>query len=243
MIKSFLLHRGYDVLTACDGKEALNVINATPPDLMVLDLAMPTKDGFDVYAEIFTHNGHPKFPVIVMTAYEELKGIFSKIGTSAFLSKPFELEELLNQIRMIFHKAEQPQVLLIDRINNPCTAEIAGILKEKGYVTAVVETVANVKKMLHATAPDFILMEYLQEEIPGDELIRVIRETQSQSPILSKKKIWVVVYSYSGMDYREKSLRASADQYLGKPVSIEAFVKAIHVCEIQKKQEALRHVA
>ena len=86
-------------------------------------------------------------------------------------------------------------------------------------------------------------MEYLQEEMHGDELIRIIREIQSQSPVLSKKKIWIVVYSYSGMDYREKSLRASADQYLGKPAAFEAFVKAIHVCEIQKKQEGLRHVA
>ena len=72
---------------------------------------------------------------------------------------------------------------------------------------------------------DYILMEYEQNFMEGDAMIREMRAC-SGAPL--------IVYSYSGMDFREKSLAAGASVYLGKPQNSSAIVTAIREFEIEK---------
>jgi two-component system KDP operon response regulator KdpE len=91
---------GYEVLTAKNGQEALEVVQSQEPDLMVLDLVMPKMDGFEVLKELRTFS---QIPVIVLSARDadadKIKGLRS--GADDYLSKPFNSDELVARIEAV----------------------------------------------------------------------------------------------------------------------------------------------
>ena len=78
---------GYDLVTASDGMEALDVIKENKPDIVVLDYMMPKMDGVATLKEI--RKADEKLPVIMFTAYPDVKIIkgTEKLGISAFIPK------------------------------------------------------------------------------------------------------------------------------------------------------------
>lgn len=96
-----LLHSGYQVETAEDGKKGLELIKKNSYSLILLDLMMPKISGEDVCKEIRKKSN---VPIIILTAKDET---FSKInlldlGADDYITKPFHLGELLARIRVIF---------------------------------------------------------------------------------------------------------------------------------------------
>jgi CheY-like chemotaxis protein len=86
---------------ASDGQDALNKVNANPPDLILLDIMMPKMSGFEVCKRI---KGDPKtadIPIIMVTALTEFGDIERAIecGTDDFLSKPVNKLELLTRVK------------------------------------------------------------------------------------------------------------------------------------------------
>ncbi len=85
---------GYEVLEAQDGKSALEIVNESPPDLMILDHKMPAPDGMEVLRRVRSKN--LLFPVIMLTAHGNVALAVEamKAGATEYLTKPFDLEEL-----------------------------------------------------------------------------------------------------------------------------------------------------
>ena len=96
---------GYEVLTAFDGKEALAVFEAENPDILILDLMLPEKDGFHVLKEL--REKGVTTPVLIMTAKESLddKGHGFELGADDYLTKPFYLEELKMRIQALLKRS------------------------------------------------------------------------------------------------------------------------------------------
>ncbi|MBI2852469.1 MAG: response regulator transcription factor [Chloroflexi bacterium] len=96
---------GYDVLTARDGVEALELVQAHEPDLVVLDILMPKKDGFETLKELRTFS---KIPVIILSArgsnFDKVKGL--SLGADDYLEKPFSPDELLARIEAVRRRAQ-----------------------------------------------------------------------------------------------------------------------------------------
>jgi len=86
------------VAEATNGNDAVNLFFESAPDLLLLDLAMPKKDGLTVLKEIIEKN--PKAKVVLITASDDQKIINQclEIGASSYISKPFDFKEVLNQI-------------------------------------------------------------------------------------------------------------------------------------------------
>jgi DNA-binding response OmpR family regulator len=91
---------GYKVLTASNGFEALEQVEAQEPDLVVLDVVMPKKDGFETLKEL---RAFSSVPVIILSAKEtdtdKIKGL--ELGADDYLAKPFSPEELAARIEAI----------------------------------------------------------------------------------------------------------------------------------------------
>jgi len=89
----------YNILTAENGKIAVEILESTPLDLVVTDLRMPEMDGFELLAYMSTN--FPSIPVIVMSAFgtQEIKDRLGPIGTLGFLDKPVDFKKLTNLIR------------------------------------------------------------------------------------------------------------------------------------------------
>ncbi len=98
-LKEFLLENEYLVFTASDGIAALNAINKSKPDLVLLDLGLPNMTGESVCLEI--RKKWPDLRVIILSARNDtldiVKGL--NLGADDYITKPFQLEELLARIK------------------------------------------------------------------------------------------------------------------------------------------------
>ena len=93
-LKSFFEERLYEVVTAISGEEALKKIEKERPQVVLLDLKMPGKDGIEVLKEIKLR--YPKIKVIMVTAVETSDKIEQaiKLGADNYITKPLSLEYL-----------------------------------------------------------------------------------------------------------------------------------------------------
>ncbi len=100
LMLEFLEGEGFDVLEACNGKEALEVLESAPVaiDLVLLDHAMPIMDGMTFLRLLERDTRHPKLPVIMISANPRPK---QSARCSAFLQKPPDLDELLKLARQL----------------------------------------------------------------------------------------------------------------------------------------------
>jgi DNA-binding response OmpR family regulator len=103
-VRIALMMRGYEVLTACDGAEALARVERDRPDLMVLDLVMPRRSGLTVLDRMH-RTAMRSTPIIMMTANEEERhrDAAKLRGVSVFLSKPFAIEQLISEVETILN--------------------------------------------------------------------------------------------------------------------------------------------
>ena len=94
----FLTKRGYEVRTALNGEEALELVEKGSPDLALIDIRMGPVDGLSLLDEV--KQRLPEIKVIMMTAYptsDSRRHAFGK-GAAAYFTKPIDLQELLNTI-------------------------------------------------------------------------------------------------------------------------------------------------
>jgi two-component system KDP operon response regulator KdpE len=103
-ITTNLKMRGYDVLTAADGTEALKLIDERPIDLMILDIMMPGPDGLDVLARV---RRDMDVPVLMLSARgrESDKVEALDAGADDYLTKPFGVQELLARVRAALRRS------------------------------------------------------------------------------------------------------------------------------------------
>ncbi|MCP4403539.1 MAG: Flp pilus assembly complex ATPase component [bacterium] len=113
MIKFFLQQQGYQVILAVDGEEALEKIRAERPDIVILDINMPKKDGFAVCKALRSKVDTMFTPVIMLTAQAsveyKLQGL--SLGADDYLTKPFHPSELGARIENILRRSYQREVL------------------------------------------------------------------------------------------------------------------------------------
>jgi CheY-like chemotaxis protein len=100
LLEAILTEEGYEVDSAKNGKEALAKIEASPPDLVLLDAMMPGMDGYEVTRRIRQNKKIPFIPVLLITAYENAnipQGL--DLGANDFIRKPIDYEELMARIK------------------------------------------------------------------------------------------------------------------------------------------------
>ena len=114
---------GYAVLPAKDGQEALDMIAVSEVDLVLLDLNMPVKNGWDTFERLSTEN--PLTPIIIITARSNQLFTALAAGVGALLEKPLDIPTLLKTVNALL--GESAEVRL---------ARMAGMSKEFHYKPA-----------------------------------------------------------------------------------------------------------
>ena len=87
-----LKEEGYEVFTAANGREALDIVEKEPLDLVILDIKMPEMDGIEALRQI--KEKKPNLPVLLSTAYGEYKQDFATWASDEYLVKSSDLEDL-----------------------------------------------------------------------------------------------------------------------------------------------------
>ncbi len=118
VLKAYLEREGFRVLTAYDGETALHIIRSEKPDLVVLDLMLPKRDGWDITRVVRSDPSLSAIPIIMLTARVEDtdKIVGLELGADDYVTKPFNPREVAARVRAVLRRAGgmgavPPQVL------------------------------------------------------------------------------------------------------------------------------------
>ncbi len=109
LIRVNLELEGFEVVTAADGAEALDIVEQVRPDVVTLDVVMPRLDGLRTAARLRSAPGTREVPLVIVSActqYEVGSGL--EVGVDAFLAKPFEPAELVTVVRGLVERGAGP---------------------------------------------------------------------------------------------------------------------------------------
>lgn len=103
------LRNDYKVITVNSGVRALKYLEQEKPDLILLDIQMPQKNGIETLREIRAMKGRADIPVVMLTGVEDKDTVLesAKLGIRDYILKPFYSDDLLKRIRRVFEQEEQ----------------------------------------------------------------------------------------------------------------------------------------
>ena len=131
LLDAVLSPRGYSVITASSGAEALEKIAASPPDLVLLDIVMPDIDGYEVCRRLRADPATSFLPVVMITASGSQERIGAiEAGADDFVVKPFDQAELLARVRSLmrikrYHDTIEAQTAELSEWNQTLEARVS----------------------------------------------------------------------------------------------------------------------
>jgi two-component system KDP operon response regulator KdpE len=146
VLRAALSAQGYDVRTANDPEEALQVFREWPPDLVITDLMMPGLSGVDVTRAIRTHASTPVL-ILSVRDHERSKVEALDAGADDYITKPFSIQELLARVRAHLRRAPERTTAAVE----------AGDF----VVDATAHTMTVLGKPIHLTPKEFDLLLHL----------------------------------------------------------------------------------
>ncbi len=113
MLASYFQIQGYEVSVCGWGKEALNFVQHTLPDLIILDIRLPDVDGYEVCRQLRSHRRTAQIPILFLTEKREridrLAGL--ELGAVDYITKPFDIQELRLRVRNILRRVQMQSVI------------------------------------------------------------------------------------------------------------------------------------
>ena len=178
MAKRKLERSGYEVDTAANGQEGMDILKRKMYDLIVTDVVMPVMDGFTFYKNLKDSKATAGIPVIILTARANMEDSFKALGVDEFLAKPFDGQKLLDKIERFCRNdrllARQQKVFICgsdDRI----TKTMQQILEDVGAEAKVFSEGLDLIKRAHAEPPNLILLDISLHGLKSPELIKALR--------------------------------------------------------------------
>ena len=156
---------GYDVVTAEDGEEAVEVFNKTNPDLVVLDVMMPKMDGYGVTREIRRTSD---VPIIILTALgdvsERITGL--ELGADDYVIKPFSPKELEARVKAVLRRTISKDIII--PTSSSAASAIPNAKNSKNIITAGAIKIDTARRQvfrknerIRLTGMEFSLLELL----------------------------------------------------------------------------------
>jgi len=240
VLEKKLTSQGYEVVVAKDGEEGLNKMKESKPDLILLDIIMPKKDGFEVLTEMNKNEALSDIPVIIISNSGQPVEIDKalKLGVKDYLIKTeFDPEEVINKVTKIFGEASEapektaPQSAdrkekTVEKKGNNLGNKILIVeddkflrdliikkLKTEGYETVFAVGGEEGLKKAEEEKPDLVLLDLILPGIDGFEVLKQMKSHSSDAI----KKIPVIILSNLGQrDDVERGINLGAVDFLIK---------------------------
>lgn len=163
MANRLLLHgilgpHGYEIFEASNGEEALEMVEKIKPDLVLLDVVMPKKNGFEVCQALKSSNKTKLIPVVMLTSLDQLQDKLRGVdlGADDYINKPFNLAELTTRVKALLSLKHYTDEL--EYVHDVLTS-IANIVESRDYYTHnhcknVVKYSVAIAKMMNVSEED-----------------------------------------------------------------------------------------
>ena len=180
LLEALLLPRGYAVVKAYDGEEALRQVQQEQPDLILLDIMMPLLDGFEVCKRLKDREETRLIPVIIMTALgqveDRIKGI--EAGADDFLTKPVHRDELMARIRTSLRLKQtiERKVNALQGVQEYLTKFVPQSVKRLIEENPAAPTLAKREQDVSVLFVDISGYTALSERLPLDVVNRLIEQ-------------------------------------------------------------------
>lgn len=191
-------NQGMTVFSTDNGNTCIDLIKKSPPDLLVLDLIMPGKSGFEVLKELRDAPETQNLPVIVLTAKDLTKDEKKKLNgnVSSILAKSDTTSfAVLEEIKKIINQIEHPQTLssfqtckASDRIllvedSEAAIVQVKTVLEDEGYTVDVARGGKEALNYISHIIPGGIILDLMMPEVDGFEVLNEIRNTKTTANV------------------------------------------------------------
>jgi pilus assembly protein CpaE len=159
LVGLMLEKQGFQILSAVDGPQALNVAKKEIPDLILLDIMMPKMDGYEVARRLRSDDSTNAIPIIMFTAKTQVEDKIAGLeaGADAYLTKPTQPRELVAQVKALLKRSQKDRVLIAPLSEK---GHSIGILSPKGGL-GVSTLAVNLGIIIHGqTERDTIVAEF-----------------------------------------------------------------------------------
>jgi|YelNatPaOPRAMG01_1025707.scaffolds.fasta_scaffold23599_2 two-component system alkaline phosphatase synthesis response regulator PhoP len=155
LISHYINQEGFLAVTAADGEEGLWQAKTRLPSLIILDLMLPRKNGYEVMRELKNNAETREIPVIILTARSDEvdKVLGLELGADDYITKPFSPRELIARVKAVMRRTE----------HEPPKTGKAKIVFDKLEIDDIKHEVKNDGKLITLTSKEYQLLKYFLE--------------------------------------------------------------------------------
>ncbi len=207
LVRSYLEKAGYQVLTAYDGESALRLLRSEKPQLLILDLMLPDRDGWEVARLVRADSNIAATPIIMLTAKVEDndKIVGLEIGADDYITKPFNPREVVARVRALLRRTQLQQESQV-----PQRLRVGQLVLDLGK-----RELSLKEEMINLTPSEFELLRVLMEN-PGFVITR--------DELAEKALGYGSASAGRTLDSHIKNLRRKIDEYTDQG----SFIQTVH---------------
>lgn len=232
LLRHHLATRGYHVMTASTGAQAISRAIQEQPDLITLDLLLPDRHGLEVLRELKSRTETARIPVIILSVVQD-ESLGYRLGAIDYIVKPLDEHQLLGSVtRALNHKGK---ILVAE--DSPDMADfLLEILRKHGYEPLVALDGYQALTLARCEQPELILLDLRTSGTSGYEaLTRLKRDSQTnQIPILVMS-----THDADVLQERPKVRAMGAEDFISKPFSIEKLLEEIGRITLNENRQAI----
>lgn len=220
LIQSRLEANNFTTAAASNGQEGLEKFKSEKPGLIILDIKMPKMDGYSFVLEFKNIADLATTPIIVLTAYEQMRDIFKFEGINDYLIKPPDMNVLLRKINKHLARPSQ-KILIVDD-----EAEFANRLKDQfrksNYEVITASDGMEGLEKARQESPDLIVLDVMMPKLNGYSVCRILKFDDKY------KSIPVIIHTARRQSVdQEISREVGANAYIPKPCTGEVLLDKI----------------
>lgn len=248
LIRYLLQAYGYTPLTACDGEEGLETARRERPDLILCDVQLPKKSGYEVALQVKDHPTLRKTPLVAVTALA-MVGDRDRVlaaGFDGYITKPIAPESFIGQVENYLppdrHAKPGPppapaesvaapppaghrRILVVD--DDPVNLALnRSIFEPLDYAVATASGMSEALATARRTPPDLIISDVNMFEGSGFDLIRSVKA----DPRLSSIPFVFITSTAQNEKSRAEGLSLGAARFLFRPLEPQALVAEVEAC-------------
>ena len=156
LLRQELETNGYQVSEAKDGLEAIQQVKQLHPDLIIMDVMMPKMNGFDAIAVLKNDPQTMDIPIVVLSIVEDTERGY-RLGVDRYLSKPIDIERLLQEIESLLSQGTSTKRVLVVDENVSTVKTLGQVLQNRGYNVVEALNGEEFKEKALSMQPDLII--------------------------------------------------------------------------------------